>query len=176
MDVILIVQSSQVSHNSSSTMTTYKCALLGDSNVGKTTYLHKLVTGEFEKCFYPTTRATTQAINAHCANSDVSFNVIDTAGQEKFGFDVSNIHDADCAIVMFDTTSRLSFLNVKHWMAMCPGLPIIVCGNKVDIADRKVKESDVVELFSTIPICFMSVKTDTSSVPFVMLEQMLSRD
>lgn len=79
---------------------------------------------------------------------EVCFNVWDTAGQEKFG----GLRDGyyikgNCAIIMFDVTSRVTYKNVPSWhkdlVRVCEGIPIVLCGNKVDIKDRKVKPKQI---------------------------------
>jgi GTP-binding nuclear protein Ran len=48
-----------------------------------------------------------------------------------------------CAIIMFDVTSRITYKNVPNWhkdlIRVCENIPIVLCGNKVDVKDRKVK-------------------------------------
>lgn len=48
-----------------------------------------------------------------------------------------------CAIIMFDVTSRITYKNVPNWhrdlVRVCENIPIVLCGNKVEIKDRKVK-------------------------------------
>jgi len=74
----------------------------------------------------------------------IVYNVWDTAGQEKFG----GLRDGyyiggQCAIIMFDVTSRITYKNVPNWhkdlIRVCENIPIVLCGNKVDVKDRKVK-------------------------------------
>ncbi|WP_411025011.1 hypothetical protein, partial [Salmonella sp. s54836] len=52
-----------------------------------------------------------------------------------------------CAIVMFDVTSRVTYKNVPNWhrdlVRVCENIPIVLCGNKVDIKDRKVKPKNI---------------------------------
>ena len=44
------------------------------------------------------------------------FNVWDTAGQEKFGGLRDGYYiQGQCAIVMFDVTSRVTYKNVPNW-------------------------------------------------------------
>lgn len=54
----------------------------------------------------------------------------------------------ECAIIMFDVTSRVTYKNVPNWhrdlVRVCENIPIVLCGNKVDIKDRKVKAKAIV--------------------------------
>lgn len=84
----------------------------------------------------------------YTARGPVKFNVWDTAGQEKFG----GLRDGyyikgQCAIIMFDVTSRVTYKNVPNWhrdlVRVCQNTPIVLCGNKVDVKDRKVKAKTI---------------------------------
>lgn len=48
---------------------------------------------------------------------------------------------------MFDVTSRQSYKNVPNWyrdlIRVCEGIPVVLCGNKVDEKDRKVKPKQI---------------------------------
>ncbi len=52
-----------------------------------------------------------------------------------------------CAIIMFDVTSKVTYKNVPNWhrdlVRVCSNIPIVLTGNKVDIRDRKVKAKTV---------------------------------
>ena len=77
------------------------------------------------------------------------FNVWDTAGQEKFGGLRDGYYiQGQCAIIMFDVTSRVTYKNVPNWhrdlVRVCENIPIVLTGNKVDIKDRKVKAKSIV--------------------------------
>lgn len=49
---------------------------------------------------------------------------------------------------MFDVTSRVTYKNVPNWhrdlTRVCENIPIALCGNKVDVKDRKVKVKSIV--------------------------------
>ena len=49
---------------------------------------------------------------------------------------------------MFDVTSRLTYKNVPIWhrdlTRVCQGIPIVLCGNKVDVRNRQVKAKQVI--------------------------------
>ncbi len=74
----------------------------------------------------------------------IRFNVWDTAGQEKFGGLRDGYYiQGQCGIIMFDVTSRVTYKNVPNWhrdlARVCNDIPIVLCGNKTDVKDRKVK-------------------------------------
>ena len=84
----------------------------------------------------------------HTNCGPIRFDCWDTAGQEKFGGlrDGYYIH-GQCAIIMFDVTSRLTYKNVPTWhrdlSRVCENIPIVLCGNKVDVKNRQVKAKQV---------------------------------
>ena len=71
----------------------------------------------------------------------ICFNVWDTAGQEKFGGLRDGYYiQGQCGIIMFDVTSRITYKNVPNWHRdlerVCENIPIVLCGNKVDVKVR----------------------------------------
>ncbi|CAH9084430.1 unnamed protein product [Cuscuta epithymum] len=48
---------------------------------------------------------------------------------------------------MFDVTARLTYKNVPTWhrdlCRVCENIPIVLCGNKVDVKNRQVKAKQV---------------------------------
>ena len=52
-----------------------------------------------------------------------------------------------CAIIMFDVTSRITYKNVPNWhrdmVRVCENIPIVLVGNKVDVKERKVKAKQI---------------------------------
>ena len=78
----------------------------------------------------------------------IVFNVWDTAGQERYGGLRDGYYiQGQCAIIMFDVTSRVTYKNVPNWhrdiTRVCESIPIVLCGNKVEVKDRKVKAKQI---------------------------------
>merc|ERR1711871_1710152 len=122
----------------------FKLVLVGDGGVGKTTLVKRHLTGEFEKKYIPTLGVEVHPLKFNTNRGQLKFNVWDTAGQEKFGGLRDGYYiQGQCAIIMFDVTSRITYKNVPNWhkdlVRVCENIPIVLCGNKVDVKDRKVK-------------------------------------
>jgi GTP-binding nuclear protein Ran len=127
---------------------TFKLLLVGDGNVGKTTFVKRHLTGEFEKRYIATIGVEVHPLAFTTTRGKICFNVWDTAGQEKFG----GLRDGyyilgQAAIIMFDVTSRITYKNVPNWhrdiVRVCETIPIVLCGNKVDNKERKVKAKQI---------------------------------
>ncbi|ANZ75298.1 BA75_02728T0 [Komagataella pastoris] len=87
-------------------------------------------------------------LSFHTNCGPITFNVWDTAGQEKFGGLRDGYYiNGDCGIIMFDVTSRITYKNVPNWhrdlVRVCENIPIVLCGNKVDVKERKVKAKTI---------------------------------
>lgn len=66
-------------------MPTFKCVLVGDGGTGKTTFVKRHLTGEFEKKYVATLGVEVHPLVFNTSRGSIRFNVWDTAGQEKFG-------------------------------------------------------------------------------------------
>ena len=126
-----------------STGLTAKLVLVGDGGVGKTTFVKRHQTGEFEKKYMATLGVQVSQISFQTSRGVLIYNIWDTAGQEKFGGLREGYYlESNCAIIMFDVTSPATYRNVGNWhrdlTRVCPSIPIVLVGNKVDVRDRKV--------------------------------------
>ena len=117
---------------------------MGDGGTGKTTFVKRHLTGEFEKKYIATLGVEVHPMPFHTSRGCIKFNVWDTAGQEKLGGLRDGYYiNGQCGIIMFDVCSRITYQNVPKWykdlVRVCENIPIVLVGNKVDVKDRKVK-------------------------------------
>ncbi len=118
----------------------YKIIIIADGGVGKTSFINRHKNIMFNPRYIPTKGKVIVPLSFNTNYGEITFNVWDTAGQEKYShmFD-SYYNQANGAIVMFDTTSKLSLRNVNEWVAnvkkKAGNIPINIYGTKCDISN-----------------------------------------
>lgn len=127
----------------------YKIVLVGDGGVGKSTFIKRHRTGEFEKKYIPTQGVDVTPLTFSTNYGTIIFKVWDCAGQEKFGGLRDGYYTgADAAICMFDVTSNLTFKNMQQWIRDIRrtnmAVPIVTCGNKCDLQDSRKVQSNII--------------------------------
>ena len=160
-----------------------KLVLVGDGGVGKTTFVKRHQTGEFEKKYIPTLGVQVSQLSFQTTRGELLFNIWDTAGQERFGGLREGYYlEAQCAIIMFDVTSPTTYKNVPTWhrdlTRVCPNIPIVLVGNKIDVRDRKVSAKRVTfHKKNNMRYFEISAKSNYHfELPFLSLARSLSDD
>uniref|UniRef100_A0A8C3TJV1 Calcium release activated channel regulator 2A n=1 Tax=Catharus ustulatus TaxID=91951 RepID=A0A8C3TJV1_CATUS len=116
----------------------FKIIFVGNSSVGKTSFLRRFC----EDRFFPGTSATVGVdYNVRTVTVDhtqVALQLWDTAGQERYrSITKQFFRKADGVIVMYDITAKDTFTAVKQWLisieeATGENVPVLLLGNKTD--------------------------------------------
>ena len=118
----------------------------GSSNVGKSTYINRLATGDFSNNEPIVTRVQMDYNNTDEANL---YNMIDNANSSDL---------VGAFFVMFDISVKDTFnkaIDIYHQIRQNNSkIPIALIGHKVDIPARKVKSNRIV--------AFLQEKTDSN--------------
>ncbi|XP_057364035.1 ras-related protein Rab-7b isoform X1 [Manis pentadactyla] len=175
-----------------------KLIIIGALGVGKTSLLHQYVHKTFYEDYQTTLGAsilskiiilddTTLKLQPHGAAA-LPLQIWDTGGQERFRSMVSTFYKgSDGCILAFDVTDLESFEALDTWrgdvlaktIPMEQSYPMVVLGNKTDLADRQVP-SEVAQGWckeKAIPYFEVSAKNDVNVVQAfeVLASRALSR-
>ncbi|KAM8863824.1 ras-related protein Rab-7L1-like [Spinachia spinachia] len=135
-----------------------KILIVGDGNVGKSSFVHRYVNGQFSQTYKMTMGVDySMKVLLWSEKEKITLQIWDIAGQERF-ISMNRIYykGALGCVVMFDVTNSASFLSCRHWKqdldnkAMLPNgnsIPCILLANKCDLAQRVVS-GDSIDRFS----------------------------
>ena len=122
----------------------FKVILLGDSKVGKSSLVKRLIDESFNNKYEETTHYDTVLKRVMTEDGDVvMLHIFDTAGLDRFD-SLQGIYfkGAQGFVIVFDYTRSETFQNVTKWIkqlrdrATITDPTIVVLGNKVDIQDK----------------------------------------
>jgi Ras-related protein Rab-6A len=121
----------------------YKLVFLGDQSVGKTSIITRFMYDNFDRHYQATIGIDFLSKTMYLEDRTVRLQLWDTAGQERFRSLIpSYIRDSSVAVVVYDVTSRASFLNTTKWIEDVRaerGNDVVIClvGNKTDLGNDK---------------------------------------
>lgn len=159
-------------------VTTKKIVILsgGGGSVGKTCYINRLQhpNDPFISTYEVTAFSTETKIPVTVGASTVNFNFVDVS---RYGFLDNDIRGADCAILMFDVTARITYkaldaLYDRLTNTCGSGTPIVLVGNNRSDARRRVKSRHITlhRTFRRLPYVEMSVRDGTNILePLILL-------
>ncbi|XP_075632042.1 ras-related protein Rab-44 isoform X2 [Balearica regulorum gibbericeps] len=123
----------------------YNVLFVGDSHVGKTSFLYRLHADTFNPHLNATVGLDYQVKNIVVDNKHFALRLWDSAGQERYhSITKQFFRKADGVVLMYDITSEYSFSDVQYWLSCIQegaedGVAILLLGNKTDCAaERRV--------------------------------------
>lgn len=138
----------------------YKLVMVGDSGVGKSCILEKLLDSASNNTFISTIGVD---VKNHTLKADngrsVKLQIWDTGGQQRYRPVLSTCYrNADGIVVVFDLTNRKSFINLTQWLTEIDefssntsrreNTPKLLLGNKSDLGDRREVDSEAAVSFA----------------------------
>uniref|UniRef100_A0A3P8W5U5 small monomeric GTPase n=1 Tax=Cynoglossus semilaevis TaxID=244447 RepID=A0A3P8W5U5_CYNSE len=143
-----------------------KLLALGDSSVGKTTFLYRYTDHKFNRRFTTTVgidfREKRVVRTGADGMTENNFRIhLQLDGTQFRSLTTAFFRDARGFLLMFDLTNQQSFLNVRNWMsqlqanAYCDNPDIVLVGMKADLRNlRDVHASTAMSLFGNDAIRF----------------------
>ena len=123
---------------------TCRVVLIGDSYVGKTCLVTRLVKQEFNKNTEDTIGAAFETYEATLADGNkLKMQIWDTAGQEKYiSLGPVYYRNASAGIFVYDVTESRTLDSLRVWVqkfrdTVGMDVPVFVVGNKADLDERR---------------------------------------
>ncbi|XP_072540649.1 uncharacterized protein rab44 [Salminus brasiliensis] len=145
----------------------YNVVMVGNSNVGKTSFIKRFQSGLFSLDYSSTIGVDTCVQTITLGNRTVKLHVWDTAGQERYHSITRQVfHKAQGLLLMYDITCSESFCAVRNWISQIKenapdDVIMMLLGNKNDSAGRKVQLQEGEDLSREYKIHFMECSAAT---------------
>lgn len=120
----------------------FKVAIVGDAGVGKSSYIKKQFSPDFNREYLQTAGYEVSSWSQDMSTGRVNLELWDVSGsQSKLRDRQAWLKDSDAAIIMVDLAQPITFQNALRWheellLANPSGLPIVVCTWKPVAKDR----------------------------------------
>ncbi|CAE6472129.1 unnamed protein product, partial [Rhizoctonia solani] len=119
---------------------------IGEAGSGKSCLLHQFTQNSFKEHSQHTIGVEFSSRTINIGEKRVKLQLWDTAGQERFrSVTRSYYRGAAACLLVYDITSRASFLNLSRWLAdaralASPQLVAVLVGNKTDREEEREVE------------------------------------
>ena len=127
-----------------STINEIKLIVLGNTSVGKSSFILKYIEDKFVLNYIATLGMDFKQKKLKLKNGqEIRLRIYDTAGQERFkSVAVSFIKKAEGVILIYDIGNKATFESLEEWIKNIKesgkeNLPIILVGNKCDLPPEK---------------------------------------
>jgi Ras-related protein Rab-1A len=124
----------------------FKILLLGDSTVGKSSFILRFCEDKFDEDSLTTIGLDQKNKFVKFGDKKIELRIWDTAGEERFRSIAKNLFKgADGIVLMYDLSNYDSFKDIKGWInnikesVDISKIALIVVGNKCDLSDDEKK-------------------------------------
>ncbi|XP_073708444.1 uncharacterized protein rab44 [Garra rufa] len=147
----------------------FNIVMVGNSCVGKTSFIRRFHEGQFTEDYRSTIGVDTFVQTIALPDRIVKLQIWDTAGQERFHSITTQVfRKADGLLFMYEITSSNSFTSVRDWISQAQEKApddaiMMLLGNKNDSVERKVQIQEGVDLAREYNIHFMECSAATGA-------------
>ncbi|KAM6972181.1 RAB3D, member RAS oncogene family, a [Aplochiton taeniatus] len=126
----------------------FKLLIIGNSSVGKTSFLFRYADDSFTSAFVSTVGIDFKVKTIYRNEKRVKLQIWDTAGQERYRtITTAYYRGAMGFILMYDITCQESFYAVQDWATQIKtyswdNAQVILVGNKLDLEDDRLVPTD----------------------------------
>ncbi|VDP44321.1 unnamed protein product [Schistosoma curassoni] len=126
----------------------FKLLIIGNSSVGKTSFLFRYADDSFTSAFVSTVGIDFKVKTVFRQDKRVKLQIWDTAGQERYRtITTAYYRGAMGFILMYDITNEESFNAVQDWVTQIKtyswdNAQVVLVGNKCDLVDDRVVSVD----------------------------------
>ena len=143
----------------------HKIIFVGDAGVGKTTIISRIMDNPFNDAYEPSIGVDFMSKNITFRGTNIKLQMWDTAGQEKYkGLIPSYVRNSSIVFLIYDVSVKSSFDNIPNWINFIRSIEnntLVLCGNKIDLAEREVKKEEGEALAQKEGIAFFEVSAKT---------------
>lgn len=126
----------------------FKLLIIGNSSVGKTSFLFRYADNSFTSAFVSTVGIDFKVKTVFRQDKRVKLQIWDTAGQERYRtITTAYYRGAMGFILMYDVTNEESFNAVQDWSTQIKtyswdNAQVVLVGNKSDLEDERVVSTE----------------------------------
>ena len=126
----------------------FKIMMLGDSGVGKTSFITRYISNKFGDRYLCTIGIDSQEKILTKNEKEIKLQIWDTAGQERYrNVAKSYFQSSHAFIVAYDISNIKTFKQLKYWVEQIKSISntnvkCIIIGTKLDMEDRQVDEEE----------------------------------
>ncbi|KAK7929965.1 hypothetical protein WMY93_006360 [Mugilogobius chulae] len=133
----------------------FKLLIIGNSSVGKTSFLFRYADDSFTSAFVSTVGIDFKVKTIYRKDKKIKLQIWDTAGQERYRtITTAYYRGAMGFLLMYDITSQESFCAVQDWATQIKTYSwdkaqVVLVGNKLDLEDDRQVPSDNAQRLAT---------------------------
>ena len=146
-------------------VTPFKVLFIGDAGVGKTQIISRILNNQFYEGYVPTIGVDFMPKNITFRGTNIKLQMWDTAGQEKYKTLITHyFRNSSIVFLIYDVSMKSSFNNIPNWITLIRSIEnntLVLCGNKIDLAEREVKKEEGEALAQKEGIAFFEVSAKT---------------